>query len=136
MKRLLKELKKFNLPPDQFAIFGSGPLGIRGLRKINDLDLVVLPELWQKLAKKYPVEKVKADPKRYKAFLDKDIEVVSKPMLGLKARAMIESADIIDGLRYVNLKVTMEWKKKTRRERDLKDIELIKEYLQKKKISL
>jgi len=136
MKKLLKQLEKLNLPKDKFAIFGSGPLGVRGIREINDLDLVVLPELWQELVKKYPVKKIKIDPKRYKAFLTKNIEVASEPDLGFEAREMIESADIINGIRFVNLKMTMEWKKKAGRERDLKDIELIKEYLQKKKISL
>jgi len=131
MKKLLRELKALNLPPDQFAIFGSGPLGIRGIREINDLDLVVLPELWQELAKKYPVKKIKIDPKRYKAFLSKNIEVASKPMFGFKAREMIESADIIDDIRFVNLETTIEWKKKAGREVDLRDIKLIKAYFKK-----
>ncbi|MCJ7793272.1 MAG: zinc ABC transporter substrate-binding protein [Candidatus Marinimicrobia bacterium] len=131
MKKLLKELEALNLPKDKFAIFGSGPLGIRGIREVNDLDLVVLPELWQELAERYPVKKIKLDPKRYKAFLTKNIEVASKPMLGFEARKMIESADIINGIRFVNLETTIEWKKKAGREVDLRDIKLIKAYLKK-----
>jgi len=52
-QKLLQELKKLNLPNDQYAIYGSGPLAIRGLKEIHDLDVIVTDELYQELAKKY-----------------------------------------------------------------------------------
>lgn len=48
-----EELKKLNLPLGKYAIFGSGPLAIRGLRENNDIDIIVTDELWQNLTKKY-----------------------------------------------------------------------------------
>ena len=46
-------VKSLNLPIGHYAITSSGPLGIRGIRLINDIDLVVDNELWQTLKKKY-----------------------------------------------------------------------------------
>ncbi|MFH1291164.1 MAG: hypothetical protein ABIH79_01240 [archaeon] len=36
-KKQLAELKKLNLPKDKFAIFGSGPLAINGIRDTSYL---------------------------------------------------------------------------------------------------
>jgi len=35
-KQLLKELKKLNLPINEYAIYGSGPMAIRKLRDVSD----------------------------------------------------------------------------------------------------
>jgi lipopolysaccharide biosynthesis regulator YciM len=128
MKELLKELENFGLPKDKFAIFGSGPMGIRGLKKVKDLDLAVMPEIWQELAKKYQVKKVK---KGEKIFLSKNIEIRRRPNTKLNADKLIMQADVFDGIRYVKLKNVIEYKEKLKRVKDLKDIELIKRYLQK-----
>jgi len=37
----LEELKKLNFPPGQYAIYGSGPLAVRGLRKNGDIDRAI-----------------------------------------------------------------------------------------------
>lgn len=128
MKELLKELENFGLPKDKFAIFGSGPMGVRGLRKIKDLDLFVLPELWQELVKKYPVKKVKTGEK---IFLSKNIEILRKPIIKFDIKDLVKDTDIFDGIHYVQLKYVVEFKKKLGRRKDFKDIELIKKYLQK-----
>ena len=48
----LAVLKKINLSVGQYAVFGSGPLAVRGIRPANDLDLIVKDELWRELNKK------------------------------------------------------------------------------------
>jgi hypothetical protein len=50
-----KALKKWNLPIGKYAITGSGPLGIRNLREINDIDIIVTSELWDSLAERYGI---------------------------------------------------------------------------------
>lgn len=40
-KDLFENFRKLNLPLGKYAIFGSGPMAIRGLRKSADIDLVV-----------------------------------------------------------------------------------------------
>ena len=46
---------KLDLPIGQYAITGSGALGIRNLREIGDIDIIVTAELWNVLAAKYGV---------------------------------------------------------------------------------
>lgn len=48
-------LRKFKLPNDQYAITGSGPLGIRNLKAIGDIDIIVTPQLWDALAEMYGI---------------------------------------------------------------------------------
>jgi hypothetical protein len=46
---IIKEVKSLNLPIGQYVVFGSGPLQIHGIRESNDVDLLVLPGLFEKL---------------------------------------------------------------------------------------
>ncbi len=44
---------------------------------------------------------------------------------------LIDTADIVDGIRFVNLASVIEWKKRMGREKDLNDLILIEEYQKK-----
>ncbi len=125
-KKLLDEFRKLNLPDGEYAIFGSTPLAIRGIREARDLDVVVKDNLYDKLKEMYP-----QNFKKDRITIGK-IEIFSidscKSKLGDLTGA-IKRADKIQGLRFLNLKDTIEWKKKLNRPKDLKDIELIKKHL-------
>ena len=54
-KKKFAPLKELNLPIDQYVVTASGPLGIRNLREIGDIDIIVTPKLWDTLAAKYGV---------------------------------------------------------------------------------
>jgi len=124
MKNLLRQLEKLGLPRDKFAVGGSGPLGIRGLRKSADLDLIVTEELWHSLAEKFLVE----DDEGTLKIRIGEIEICAKPILDYDADALIREAELIDGIRFVTLERTLEWKRRLRREKDLKDAALIEAY--------
>lgn len=118
----LEELKKLDLPEGEYAIFGSGPLAVRGIREAEDLDVVVTKNLYEKLKEKYPEEKERINIG--------NIEVIppNAPIIE-NAEELIKRGEIIKGFRFVSLKDIIEWKKKMGREKDLKDIELVKGYL-------
>ncbi len=64
-KNLLEELKKLNFPAENFAIFGSGPMAVRGIRDVNDLDIIVKDSIWAELLKSHtPAEKKPGDKNR------------------------------------------------------------------------
>lgn len=128
MKKLLQRLKKLNLPKNKFAVFGSGPLGIRGLREVNDLDLIVTRDLWKKLKHQY--QTVFKDGYE-KIYLSEKVEAFPDPIINVKLEEIIKEADIFDGVRFVNLQTTIEWKRKRGRQKDFQDIELIRDYLAK-----
>lgn len=126
MNDLLEQLKQLNLPQGSFAIFGSGPMIVRGLRKeAGDLDVLVRKDVWDQLAEKYGL----ADEKKGQIVVgDIDIFWNWQPWLNNESE-LIETAEIIDGWPYVRLEYVLEWKKKFGREKDKQDIELINKYL-------
>ncbi len=127
----LNGLRKLNLPRDEFAICGSGPLAVREIRDSNDIDIVVKKKLWEQLAKKYPVHQSSNN----RNFIQiRDIEMYEGwfPLLE-NTDKLIDTADIINGFRFVKLEYVMEWKKIMKREKDKKDIKLIEKYLKKGK---
>jgi len=52
--QFLEELKKLELPDDMFAVFGSGPMAIRGFYSNNDVDIIMDIGLWNELETRYP----------------------------------------------------------------------------------
>ncbi len=122
-------LRKLNLPRDEFAICGSGPLAVREIRDSHDIDIVVKKKLWEQLAKKYPVHQYDYE----RNFIQiRDIEL-SEGWFPLPENSdkLIETADVINGFRFVKLGYVMKWKKIMNREKDKKDIKLIEKYLKK-----
>ena len=124
--QFLEELEKLNFPRDKFAIFGSGPLGIRNLRESHDLDIIVKNDLWQEIVGKYPSKDGRNDAMR---IGNVDIFKDWKPWFS-DVNELIDSADVISGFRLVKLEYVLRWKKFMGREKDKRDIELITEYLQ------
>ncbi len=124
--KFLDELKTLNLPKDKFAIFGSGPICIRGLREANDLDIIVKEDLWNELIQKtanrdliYQVSIKIGNIEIFKNWLPWFNDV----------NELIDTAEEINGFPFVRLDYVIEWKTKLGREKDLKDLELIKLFL-------
>ncbi|MFH1433799.1 MAG: hypothetical protein ABIG32_02805 [Candidatus Uhrbacteria bacterium] len=125
MEKLIEQLQKLNLPKNSFAIFGSGPMAVWGLKVAGDLDLLVKKEVWDRLAAEYGIEN---EEKGQIVVGDIDIFWNWQPWLDNEDE-LIATAEMIDGWPYVRLEHVLEWKKKYGREKDLKDVELIEEYL-------
>jgi len=128
-KRLLKNLRDINLPTDQFAIFGSGPLAARGLRDCRDLDIVVTTKLWKTLLKNYYPDT--ANPEKIilvRSRPDGETEIEAfrswQPWFS-EVNDLIATADIIDGVRFVNLENVKKWKTEMGREKDKADLHLL-----------
>ena len=122
-REMLRGLDELGLSRDEFAIFGSGPLGIRGIRESADVDIIVRPEVWDRLCGKYA---------REKDFLIRvgDVEVYKNWDIWFDDMdALIDDADVIEGYRFVKLKYVLDWKKGNGREKDLRDVALIEAYL-------
>jgi len=130
LKVLLAELDRLNIPKDKMAITSSGPMGIRNIREIGDLDIIVLPEVWGKLSKQYEVKNV-GD---FESIVIGNIQILGKgswftdPKYG-DVESDIKNADIIDGYRWVKLEKILKIKKMKNRPKDKKDVELIENYL-------
>ncbi|MCX8193761.1 MAG: hypothetical protein N3G19_00110 [Candidatus Pacearchaeota archaeon] len=124
---LLNEVKEFvekeGISYNDFAVFGSGPLAVRGIRESRDIDIIIRPYIFKELSKKYVV-----DSRGY--ICQGNIEIAGDWEPWFKdINILIDDADIINGIRYVKLKYVLEWKKAFNREKDKKDIALIESYL-------
>ena len=118
LKRQLNKLKKLNLPKEDYAVFGSSPLAIRGLRENHDIDIIVKQKLWDKLVKKYPVEEDKVIKIDF-------IEIYRSWLPWIKdTDNLIDDAEIIHEIKFVKLKYVLLWKKIHNREKDKKDIDM------------
>ncbi len=131
MQELFKKLKELNLPKGKFAVFGSGPIGIRGLREIGDLDVIVAEDIFNDFEKRPDFE---LDQKKSgNEYLKKDgIEFYKNWHPGdWNINKLIQDAETIDDLPFVKLEEVLKWKQLKGRDKDIKDIEIIENYLKK-----
>lgn len=131
---LFNQLMELNLPEGKYAIFGSGPLAVREIRENRDLDLIVTEELFNEYLNNSNWElKRLEDGNEYLKNNNFEIEFYKNWAPGdWDVKKLIKEAEIINGLPFVKLEEVLRWKKIKGREKDLKDIELIKNYLDKK----
>lgn len=128
--RMLEKVKKLNLPSGQYALFGSSPMAVRGLRESWDIDIIVTPEVFESCRKeaKWQLARL-ADGNEY--LIDDDIEIFKNWAPGeWVVKELIDSAEIIGGLPFVSLENVIKWKKIYGRKKDLKDLDAIEKFLQ------
>lgn len=126
-------LRSLPLELGEYAIFGSGimfALGIRPLSDLHDLDIVVSKSGWEKvktLGKPFyePVWKC-----NWLKLFDEQIELSDGWGPGeWNIDELISTATVIEGFSFVNIDNVVKWKKVMGREKDMKHIQLIEEYL-------
>lgn len=121
--KYLDELRALKLPSNKFAVFGSGPLAIRGLRENRDLDVCVKADLFKELLKNYK-------SKDGRSIVIGKIEIWGDWLPWFSdMNKLIDSADIIDGIRFVNFEYLLKFKKMRNSEKDKEDIRIIEDYL-------
>lgn len=130
LNALLKELEKLKLPKDQYVITSSAALAVHGLRDPHDIDIIVSDELWKKLTKENEVNELP-----FKSIkLSKHVEVLSSvshfvdPKI-ISPRVQLKDPDIINGYPYVKLEILKRFKELGKREKDIKDVKIIEEFL-------
>lgn len=124
-------VRALNLPLGHYAITSSGPLGIREVREIGDVDVAVSDELWQRLAAEYGVV---VEDGISRVRISPVIEAVREesfpaPRTGPTVAEQIASVDLIDGLPFVNLSHILYFKRLTNRPKDQADIKAIEQLL-------
>ncbi len=130
--KLLTELRSLGLPPDDFVVFGSGPMMVRGLRQSRDLDVLARGPAWEKAWGAGERGRSKMGD-RAAVFFGGDIEVFDSWGPGdWDIDELIDGADVIDGIRFATLDNVLKWKRRVGRPKDLEDIRLVERYLERK----
>lgn len=129
MKILIDQLKALDLPEGEFVVVGSAAMAARGIREAKDLDVLVSSKLWEVLARKYPVSQ-----KACMYISVGDVELLGPGSMYrdpeiITTDDVIGTAEIIDGIPYINLGILKRVKKWRADPKDFRDIELIDKYL-------
>ena len=126
---IFSRIKALHLPFGEYIVVSSGTLEALGIRAARDIDIAVMPKLFEKLR----TEGGWTEEERYgKLFLSKpDIDII--PQLSWDAyttttEEAIASALVIDGVPFVNLDEIKKFKQALGREKDFADIKLIEAY--------
>lgn len=131
--KLFQRVKELKLPLGKYALFGSAPLGVRGLKDCHDVDIIVTEDLWNEYKDKGNWETKKFND-RTLYLANGDVELWKDWGPGQwDVKQLIREAEIIDELPFVKLERALEWKRLNAREKDLKDIETIKKFLRTQK---
>lgn len=129
-RHLFKQVRELNLPLGKYALFGSAPLGIRGMRECHDIDIITMEDVWE-------VYKYKEGWKVKKLIENENVEYIRKDSIELyknwgpgewDVEKLIRESEIIEGLPFVKLEQVLRWKKLNRRGKDLKDLEIIQKF--------
>ncbi|MEK7567012.1 MAG: hypothetical protein AAB527_02680 [Patescibacteria group bacterium] len=125
---LFQKVRDLKLPLGKYALFGSAPLGIRGLRDCRDIDIIVTENLWNECKSKDWKIKDKPDIGQY--LCRGEIELWKNWAPGQwNIKKLIQESEMIDGLPFVRLESVVAWKKLNGREKDLKDLKTIEKFL-------
>lgn len=130
LNELLNKLQAVDLPKGKFAIFGSGPMAVRGLKEPHDLDVIVPKDLWDEFKRKGGWIEKQGDIDPYLENKEGGVELWHEWRKGeWDVPALIAEAEMIDGWPYVKLEHVLTWKRLNGRPKDLEDAKTIENYL-------
>ena len=138
-RRIIDIVKALNLPRGEYAVFGSALMEIYGLRDSGDVDFIVTRKLFDELLTTESWKKFQYPngdwALKFVGGGERGIDVAfhdcaEMPSCDEKSiRAMISRAVEIDGVMFTSWDDILSWKKNYARPKDLKDVELIEEFL-------
>ncbi len=135
---IFEELKKLEIPKEDFVVLGSGILSALGIREVGDIDLLVKPELFQKLINQgwvYEEKEIWSQGRISREIISKDTVQAFKDFWFDSNIFPVEEgfnrSVVIEGFNFISLQTLLEYKKTSTREKDVQDVVLIEGYLKK-----
>ncbi|NUO56781.1 MAG: hypothetical protein HOV71_30975 [Hamadaea sp.] len=125
--RYFRELATLNLPADDYAVAGSGPLFARGwIDDPGDIDVIARGEAWQTVCRIGSLNRAPISGSAQVSLFHGHLEFFDEwfpPRW--RAAALIDEADVIDGIRFIRLEVVEATKRMLRRPRDLAQLAVL-----------
>lgn len=124
IKLLINKVKSLGFSQGEYAIFGSATLAIRGLREAPNIDIIVTDKLWSDLLTKNTPDD--------EGFIRFGVVKISNWWFAPTTKPitqLIDESEKIESLPFVKLKEVLSYKKHLNREKDQRDVLLIKNYL-------
>ena len=128
MSDLFGLLRVLDLPEGEYAVFGSGPLIVRGIiEATNDLDVISRGAAWEIAAGEG--ELVTERGVTVARLFDGAITVGTEWAIGaFDIDELIDTAEVIDGLPFVRLEHVIAYKELAGRPKDLEHLEALRRY--------
>lgn len=128
---LLNTFSLLNLSLDEYVIFGSGPMAIRGIKEPKDLDVLLKKNVWDTWSQKEGW--ISRELRKGEHYLENtnfpDIELYEYWGPGdWNTEEIINNSEIINGFRFANMEDQKRYKKLCNREKDIHDLKLIENY--------
>lgn len=129
-RSLFNRVRALHLAVGQYALFGSAPLMIRGWKEgAHDIDVLVSDEVWNRLQAEKMWQTKRADSGSL-FLVNDEIEVWHDWKPGKwNVQQLIDDAEIIDDLPFVQLEAVIRSKQLRGKEKDLEDLKTIREHL-------
>ncbi len=130
---IISKINKFDLPKGHYMVCGSAILQLLDIRPAQDIDLLVSPQLFAELREKRGWH---VHPKYATSLDNADNTGGAKQSLDfMKQNYTLKKALPLaywhEGIPFMSLEMLVDAKTQLGREKDLKDIKLIQEYLSK-----
>ncbi len=138
---IFEAVRELNFPDGKYIVVGSGILAAKGIRETNDLDIIVTPDLFEKLKSEewtvYPWTKESISGRDWlkKNNVEAYIQL-SRKTGGISAEELLKNAEVINGIPFITLEQLVDFKREYGRPKDFDDIKLIEEYLRTGKASI
>lgn len=128
---IFSDVKSLGFPLKKYVVVGGGVLAAHGIRKTEDIDIVVTPELFEEIKRQEgwrEDKKPNGEPclckNEYEVYLDVNCDSYQPT-----TEELIKRADIINGIPFISLNDLLLFKKGYSRPKDKPDIKLIKDAL-------
>ena len=118
---LFDQLRQLDLPVSGYAIFGSGPLAIRGIIPLaNDLDILCRRDVWDRVSCLGKTRFLQEYDVTVAELADGAITFGSEWGIGnFDVDELIDTAEVIDGLPFVRLVHVVAYKNIRRSAKDI-----------------
>lgn len=128
---LFDRLRKLNLPPQDYAIFGSGPLAIRGIVPLaNDLDILCRENVWAIVCQSGTIEFLPEYDVSVATLYDGAITFGMEWGIGnFDVDELIKSAETIDSLPFVRIEHVVRYKKLRSSAKDVLHLNAIEAFI-------
>lgn len=127
---LFDQLRRLNLPPRGYAVFGSGPLAVRGIIPLtNDVDVICSDAVWEQVSQLGRVEYLPEYDVSIVTMSDGALSFGTKWGIGnFNIDELIATAEVVDGLPFVRLEHVISYKKIRSSEKDLQHLEALENF--------
>ena len=123
-------VRDLQLPADDFAVFGSGPLIVRKIiPPTNDLDIICRNDAWQRVKTLGEVRYLEKYDVSVVSMRDDTITFGNEWGIGdFDIGLLIDTAEQISGLPFVRLRYVIEYKTIANRAKDIEHINAAREH--------